>query len=287
MNQPLRTAGALLLLLLPFASAVAQGETDPAARPKVVKLGEWPPLKDSDKDRVLAMVGQFRKSDPALHEAAHKQLLAIGEPAAALLCQQVTDHVDNVNDKLFAVLDTLLEPKHAALMVRETKKPKVELRRYLVQRLCRFTDPELLPVMVATAKDKDPQTAFYAALGALALKHKESLPAVLAYSKLQWKAVGPLVAEVLPNARSNEAGSWVFEAIAKAPVPDQMAGLRIARYLAVKDHLVILRTYLSAPDHTVKKEAVNVARVMHGDAPIENLDVFKSIEMAKEWLGKI
>lgn len=287
MNPFLQTAAVALLLLVPFATATAQGDPEAKPRPKVEKLGEWPVLKDADKDRVLAMVGQFRKADPALHDSAQKQLLTLGEPAIPLLFQQVTDHADNVNDKLFPVFDTLLEPKHAALMVREAKKPKVELRRYLVQRLSRFTDPDLLPVLVATAKDKDPETAFYGALGALALKHGESLPAVLAYSKTRWKAVAPLVAEVLPNARSNEAGSWVFAAIAKAPVPDQMAGLRVARYLAVKDHLVILRTYLGASDHTVKKEAVNVARVLHGEEPIENLDVFKSIEMAKEWLGKI
>jgi hypothetical protein len=87
-------------------------------------------------------------------------------------------------------------------------------------------------------------------------------------------------------ARSNEVGAWVFEAIAKAPVPEQMTGLRFARYLAVKDQSVILRNYLQAPDHTVKKEAVNAMRVLHGEEPIETLDVFKSIEMAKEWLKK-
>lgn len=281
---PSRLAAAFALLL---PTAVALGQGGDAARPaKVEKLAEWPVLKDADKDKVLPQVGQFRKQDPALHEAAKKQLQAIGDAAMPLLFQQVTDHPDNVNADLFAVFDAVLAPKHAALMARETKKPKVELRRYLVRRLVRFTDPDLLPVLLATTKDKDPETSFFASLGALALRQKDQLPTVLAYTKMNWKTVGPLCAEVLPTARSNEVGGWVFEAIAKAPVADQMAGLRLARYLAVKDHTTILRGYLQATDHTVKKEAVNAMRVLHGEAAIENLDAFRSIEMAKEWLGK-
>ena len=70
------------------------------------------------------------------------------------------------------------------------------------------------------------------------------------------------------------------------PVADQMAGLRLLRQLAVKDHVVVVRGYLGSPDHTVKREAVNTMRVLHGEAPIENLTVFQAIEMAKEWQKK-
>lgn len=289
MNRVPRIPGLVLASLLTAATAAAQAEppaAPAAATPKSTKLAEWPPLKDADKERVLAQAGQLRKADPALHEAAQKQLISIGEGAMPLLFGQVSDQPQNSNPQLFVVFDAVLQPQHAALMVRESKKPKVELRRYLVRRLCRFTDAELLPVLVATAKDKDPETAFLAALGALALKHRESLPAVLTYTKTNWKTVGPLVAEVLPAARCNEVGAWVFEAIAKAPAADQGAGLRLLRYLAVKDQTVVMRTYLSSPENAVKKEAVNTMRVLHGEPPIENLSVFQAIEMAKVWLGK-
>jgi hypothetical protein len=287
MNRICRIAIATLVSIAPFAALVAQTDDKPKGEAqKIEKLSEWPALKETDKDRVLAMVGQFRKADPALHEAATKQLLAIGEAGMPLMFQQVSDNPNNVNTQLFAVFDTLLEPKHAALMARESKKQKVALRRYLIQRLCRFTDSEMLPVLASAAKDKDPETAFYAALGGLALKQREQLPAVLTYSKNHWREVVAICAEVLPTARSNEVGSWVFEAIAKAPAAEQMAGLRLARYLAVKDHTIILRGYLQAADGSVKKEAVNTMRVMHGEAPMENLSVFQAIEMAKEWLNK-
>ena len=284
------TLTASLAGLASIATATAQQEPQQApatpASTKVEKLAAWPTLKDTDKERVLAMAGQFRKADPALHEVAHKQLLAIGDAAMPLLFQQVTDQVENQNPQLFALFDTMLEPKHAALMAQESKKQKVELRRYLLLRLCRFTDPAMLPVLQAAIKDKDPATSFYGSLGALALQQHEALPAVLAYTKANWKTCGPLVAQVLPAARSDQAGTWVFEAIAKASAPDQMAGLRLVRYLAVKDQTVILRTYLNSSENTVKKEAVNAMRALHGEAPIENLSVFQAIEMAKEWLTK-
>ncbi|HEX5053921.1 MAG TPA: hypothetical protein VFZ65_19235 [Planctomycetota bacterium] len=274
----------LLLALAAPTEIVAQVDAKP--EPAASKLAEWPPLKQTDTDRVLALVGQFRKEDPELHAEARKQLLAIGDGAMPLLMQQVSDRTENINTDLFALFDTMLEPRHSALMARETKKPRTELRRYLVRRLCRFGDASLLPVLQTTSKDKDEATAFYASLGMLALKRREAVPAVLAYTKTQWKDVGPLVAEVLPAARSLEVGNWVCEAIAKANAADQMAGLRLLRYLGVKEHQLILRTYLQAPDHTVKKEAINTMRVMHGQEPIENLTVFQAIEMAKEWLQK-
>lgn len=272
-------AFALCLLAAPGAAQ------DPAAA-STARLSEWPALKATDADRARASIGQFRKADPALHAAAQKELLALGAGAAPILFAQVSDAPQNLNDALFAVLDALLRPEHADLMVRECGKKKVALRRYLMLRLCRFVDPKALPALQAALQDKDEATAFYAALGALALKQRDGLAGTLAYSKLRWLEVAPLAAEVLPHARSQEAGAWVFEAIVDAPVPEQMAGLRLARYLAVKDHAVILHTYLRAADHGVKKEAVNTMRVLHGEQPIENLTVFKAIEMAKEWLAK-
>ncbi len=257
------------------------------AHERPVQLEEWPKLGDTDKQRVQALVGQFRKADPKLHEAARTQLVAIGEAAVPLLFQQVTDQPNDVNAHLFAVFDVVCKPQHAALLARESKKNKVELRRYLTGRLCRFVDKEMLPVLQTAQRDADEETAFYGALGALALGRRDALPAVLDYCKTHWTETVAVVAEVLPAARSNEAGSWVFEAIAKAGVPERMTGLRLARYLAVKDHALILRGYLQSPDAAVKREAINALRVLHGEPPIENLPVFQAIEMAKEWLKKV
>lgn len=252
----------------------------PAARPT-----EWPQLKDTDKDRVTALIGQFRKEE-ALHAPARAQLIAIGAGAAPLLFQHVTDRPENQNAQLFLVLDGILRPEHAALIARESKKQKVELRRYLVEKLCRFTDKDMAPVLQATIKDKDEDTAFYASLGLLALRHKDALPAVLLRCKTGWPAVRGVVGDVLPAARSAEAAQWVFDAIGKATPVEQAAGLNLLRSLAVAEQAAAVRPYLEANDHNVKKAAVNCMRVLHGQEAIENMTVFQAIEMAKEWAKK-
>jgi hypothetical protein len=298
--RPLAPALVLLLQVLPLPCGIrAQDPPDakgspnapasqkPEPAPAATKLAEWPALKETDKERVLSLAGQFRKADPKLHEEAKQQLIALGDAAMPLLLQQVSDKDEAFNALLFSVFDEALKPAHATLMARESKKPRPDLRRYLFMRMCRFVDPELLPVLKAACKDKDEPTAYYASLGMLALKEREAVPAVIAYTKTRWKEIGAITADVLPAARSMDAGNWVFEAIAKAPAADQMAGLRLERYLAVKEHFVIMRTYLKASDHTVKKEAVNTMRVLHGEAPIENLNVFDAIQMAEAWLKKI
>jgi hypothetical protein len=284
-----RCLGKAVLLALVTVCPSAQQPGAGAAKPPPLgnRATQWPPLKDTDKERVLGLVGQFRKPETALHEPARAQLVAIGPAAVPLLLLQVSDRAENVNSHLFLVFDHLMQPEHAALMAREWRKPKVDLRRYLTQRLARFLDPEMLPILEAAAKDKDPDVAFYGAVGLLGQKRTSALPAVLANCRQRWNDVLPLCADVLPAARSAEVGSAVFEAIAKAQPADQMTGLRIARFVATKDHVVIVRTYLASADHAVKKEAVNLARVLHGQEAIENLSVFQAIEMAKEWLNKI
>ncbi|MBL8754862.1 MAG: hypothetical protein JNK15_16270 [Planctomycetes bacterium] len=271
----------LTFTLMPFVLPMLAAGQTPA------RLAEWPPIKDTDKQRVLALAGQFRKDEPRLHDEAKKSLLQLGDGAAPLLLQQVSDKECRANELLFEVFDSILGPQHGALLAREVKKDKPELRRYLVRRMCCFHDADLAGALQALVKDKDELTSFYAWLGLLALKKKEAVLPVLEYSKTHWKDVVDLVQQALTPARSLEAGELVFEAIGKAKVPDQMAGLRLARYLMVKEQGVILRTYLDAAEHTVKREAVNAARVLNGEAPIENLDVFKAIEMAKQWRAKV
>jgi hypothetical protein len=280
---------ALLLAALSLpAAAPAQDPKAPASTPaKVEKLADWPKPDEAATKTLTAVVGQFAKPEATLHEPAHKKLVGAGDPAAPIVMNAVNDRTPEINVKLFAVLDELLQPRHGALLAREVKKPKVELRRYLTLRMLKFHDAELLPTLTELRKDKDPLTAFYASLAALALQQKDAVAPVAEYSKTHWSEVGALVAEVLPAARSPEAGRWVLESIAKANAADQMAGLRLLRYLMAKEQASTLKTYLNSPDHTVKREAINAARVLHGEPPIENLPVFQVVQHQQEWLKKL
>jgi hypothetical protein len=263
------------------------GKDKPPAKQEPTKAAEWPALDKTRQDRVHALVGQFRKPDEQLHADASKQLVELGAGAAPILMRLVSDRAENQNEPIFAVLDRIVTAEHSALLTREIKNPRSELRRYVLRRLCQLAEEALRPTFEAAMADKDEQVAFYGALGALSLRDKKGLPKVMAMARSNWSDVAPLVAAVLPAARSAECGTWVFEQITNAGPVDKMTGLRLLRYLMVMDQKVILRSYLDAPDHAVKREAINTARVLHGEAPIENLPVFQAIEMAQEWLKKL
>ena len=79
----------------------------------------------------------------------------------------------------------------------------------------------------------------------------------------------------------------VWERIAQARATDKMAGLRLLRHLATLDQKTLLRSHLESPDFTVKREAINTARVLHGEAPLEKLSSFQAINLAKQWLQKL
>lgn len=290
MNDTLRTLTVTAFLAAANAAVAQDPPPKPAPAPApapATRLDEWPALKPTEKDRVRALAKQFHKEQEKLQDDARQQLAAIGAGAAPVLIRLVTDRAENVNEHVFRVLDEIVTKDHAALLAREVGSPSVELRRYLLRRLCRFGDATLVPVFTSAAADKDPDVAFYASLGLLGAGQKAGLAAVLAAARTRWAQVGDLVAEVLPAARSADCATWVFEAIAQAPPAEQMAGLRLLRYLMVEQQRMLLRTYLQASDHTVKREAINTARVLHGEAPIENLSVFQAIEMAKQWLEKL
>lgn len=269
------TAISALTTLLP-----AQEAQPPA------KLDAWPKLAAGEAERIVACITQLRHEKPEVRATGRGNLVKIGAAAVPMLFQLVLDRADNRNAEVLAVLDEILKPEHAALMARKCKEPRVELRRYLVLRLCRFGDPEMVPILRGLTKDQDVDTAWYASLGLLVLKQTEALPAVLERCKADWTGAKELVSAVLPAARGDELGRALFAAIAKAQVGDQMTGLRLARYLATKEQAIIVRGYLTAEAAQVKKEAINAMRALHGMDPIENLSVFQATEMAKEWLAK-
>ena len=58
--------------------------------------------------------------------------------------------------------------------------------------------------------------------------------------------------------------------------------------LREKDAAGIVKPYLDAETHNVKKAAINTLRVIvAGQEPLEKLSVFQAIEMANEWKKKV
>ena len=278
------TVTAALLALTTSHRARAQDGESP---PRIEKLSDWPELQKADRDRARATAKQFRKQQDKLRDAAVQKLVKMGAGVAPVLIPLVSDKAQNVNEDVFLVLDQVTDGRHAALLARETKRKSVAWRRYLMRRLAGLRDKELLPVLQKTWQDKDEEIAFYAALGMLALGDKAGLDVVLAAARQQWAERKEVIGATLEPARSSEVSLLIWERINKARAADKMAGLRLLRHLATKDQKMLLKVYLESPDFAVKREAINAARVLHGEAPLEKLSSFQAINLAKQWLQKL
>lgn len=272
----------LASMLIPVLALCAAAQKNP--EPSKVA---WPKLDAPTVEKVFAFAGQFRKEDAKLHAEAAAELTKLGAGVAPFLFQRVSDRDEATNRKIFAVLDGLLLAEHIPLLAEAGKQHPGALRAYLTQRLCQFVDPAAKPFLQAMRKDQVERTAFHAQLGCLALGDTESMHAVMEYSKTHWGEEASLIAHALSKGRSTDLANALYADLVKRKPVDQMAGLRLARYLSLPDHKVCLRVYLDSPDHQVKKEAVNVCRVLAGEDPLEKLDVFQAIKLAQEWKKKL
>ena len=287
---------ALLLFALPIASPTANAqETKDAPPPSAASttgakkpLAAWPALQAKDRDRAIVLTGQLKKDDEAVRTAARSEMLAMGAGAAPVLFQKVGDAEKELalNEELYLVFDEMLTEEHRALMAEQAKKKKIELRKYLLRRLCLMADPELKSAFEPFRKDADEQTLLFATLGLAARKDKDALLQLLEITRTDWASHVELVSKALPFARSGECALALAERMANDGNEVKAAGLRLLRYVATESEKPIIKTYLGAEDHGVVKEAVNVMRVMNGMEPLEKLSAFDVIGMAKEWQSK-
>ena len=285
-NNCITIISTVTLTLMMIAPLTSQDQK-PKSQPKVEKLSKWPALKTTESERARATARQFKKPQEKLHAAATKRLIAIGPAVAPIIIPMVSDRPESINDNLFEVLDAVLNTKHAALLARETKRPSVEWRRYLTRKLATFHDKELTPVFKQAIKDKDADIATYGAIALLSLGNHDGLEIAMLAAKQRWAEFRDIAAEVLAAGRSEKVATPIFAKIAAARPTDQMAGLRLLRYLIVKDQSMLLKRYLESSDFTVKKEAINTARVLFGEKPLDKLSSFQAIDQAKVWLNKL
>ena len=276
----------MTLTLLMIAPLTSQDQKSQPQQ-KVEKLSKWPALKTTESEKVRATARQFKKPQEKLHAAATKRLIAVGPAVAPIIIPMVNDRPESINDNLFKVLDAVLNKKHAALLARETKRPSVEWRRYLTRKLATFHDEELAPVFKNAIKDKDADIAAFGAIALLSLGNHDGLEVAMLAAKQRWDEFGDFASKVLAAGPSKKAAMPIFKKIASARSTDQMAGLRLLRYLIVKDQSALLKRYLESSDFTVKKEAINTARVLFGEKPLDKLSSFQAIDQAKTWLNKL
>lgn len=251
-------------------------------------LAAWPQLSAADRERALTLTGQLKKEDEALRKSAREELVKLGAAATPVLFQKVGDAEKELalNEELYAVFDATLTAEHRGLIAEQVKKKKIELRKYLLRRLCLMADPASKPTFDPFRKDADETVQLLANLGLAAIKDTEALLVVLEMTRKAWADHVDLVKQALPPARSSECATVVLTFMQKENNEAKAAGLRILRYVATENEQPSIKTMLTSEDHGVVKEAINALRVIHGMEPLEKLSAFDAIGMAKEWQSK-
>lgn len=274
------------LLLLVFALPLAAQASQPA-KPAAP---QWQKAERKTTERVDQLCENLKRPKEELRQAAEQELMTMPEAAVPLLIQKLSDFPSNINEPLFRVLEKLTVKEHAPLLAGYAKEKRQAIRFFVVGRLAGFADKTMEPVFTHALKDKDPEVAYRAALGLVALGDKKALPLVVARCAAAWDEIGEITMRTIAPGKSSDhtrALLDVFDQAAPDDAKTRIIALRLLRALGVKEEIMAIKIHLDSDDHATKKETINALRVIvAGQPPLEDLSVFDAIEMAKEWKAR-
>lgn len=273
--------------ILWFALAAAGSQCLPAQEIELLK--SWPEIDPQSRRRVGTLIKRLAEPgvserEAAASEKAEAALTEYGDEAGPALLGALSDRRPGRSEALARVLDRALTPRHAALLARFADRRRVAQRRYALRTLARFQDQRMAPVLAAHLEDKDPDSAFFAALGLCGVGRFEGLPTVFERCHREWHLWRPLVEECLQDARSVAGSEAALALMSPEDSLSRVTGLRLLRSLATPESKRDLQTFLAAEQHAVIKAAINTLRVVvDGDEPIPDLTVFDAVTLAEEW----
>lgn len=277
----------LCVWLAPATAHAQQTDDPPATKAEKDAKPEWP--DPSAKSRELVKLG-LRKLDDEDKEVVAKteqDLIALGPEIAPLLFRQFTDRKEAIHGSLSRILDGIVLPEHAPLLLPLLERKHGALRRDVTRRLARFRLPAMQKTLEQLRKDKDPEVDYYAALGLAGLGQFDHMEVVFERCRTDWHGANALAGEILTPVRGSEGVMWL-KAKLDGEEEDEICALRMMRFLCPKDYAGIPASRLDSRSGAAKKEAINALRVIvDGDEPLENLSVFQAIEHAKKWKARI
>ena len=282
-----RQSRATLALTFALTTAVcaAQGGAEPESRP----APEWPELsRDQARslDKACKALRRAKKADRIAELEA--DLTALGAGATPGLLDRFSDHRTNINASLVRVLDAVTADEHAPLLAEHARDRKTAVRRFVLRRLTEFRRPDMAGVFREARSDDDPEIAFQAALGLASSGDPGSMEEIFAHCIDHWVVDAGRVSHALESLRKPDTAQWVLDRMQTGVERDLVTGLRILRSVGTEDKAALIARHLDAESNPVKKEAINTLRVVvDGAEPLDNLPVFKTIELSKEWRERL
>lgn len=248
----------------------------------------WPKLPRQQAERVGELVRLLRSAKESVRARAERELAGMGSAVAPELLARMSDHRTNVNPALERVLDVVTTREHVPLLTPHLRSKKRSVRAWVLRKLAEWHVKELAPAFRKALADPDPEIAFRAAVACVSTGDLEPLDRVFARCVEGWHELPPWAHEALAGGRGPEATAWIARRIAKAPVLEQIAGVRLLRVLGDRSAVPLAASHLDSTHHALKKAAINALRVIVEDAPpLENMTVFQAIELARRWKKKL
>lgn len=292
--------------------------TPQRARPRVAFLGclgalaltavgfaqdapSWPDLPKAEEQKLTLRIRRLETTEGEANATALRETVAFGAAAVPHLLRRLAlpKPSPNAIAGVRSALDQLVTDEHGDLILPLLDERALETRRWAAHWIAHHVDAryrDRLAALVAEPEEgkpkpkvaPDPEIAFHANLALAALKDRDALLKVMEVCHTEWQSRAPVVAAVLPRARSSEMARFVIGEMQPDDERSRVTGLRMMRYLAPKDYAGAMIGYLDAGEASVKREAINALRAIVDEAPpIEELSAFTAIQEAKKWKERL
>jgi hypothetical protein len=292
-----------LVLALPaaaFAAPLAPPQ-EPEPKPEEVeRLTAWPELDKETKKTVKKEINRLRKArTPEMGETAHTALADIGAGIVPdLLPTLGKEKSDEGRARIEAALRAVTDARHTRLLAKEFGNKSVTIRMFVQRRVARFPDAgtraeaeAALTAAKALAKKQKAEKyeVYVASLAVTAAGAHDGLPELFKQAKRRWGRFGKEMRAALNAIRGPEATTWILDELREGDREEIVAGLHLLAGCGDRDTCRnVIRKHLDSTDNSIRVSAINAARgIVDGDPPLDQIPVFKAIELAKSWKSRL
>lgn len=257
---------------------------------KVTYLTEWP--KPKSKDQLITDIDRLVKATiPEMAEGGHQGLVAEGTAAVPFLLERYGKEKDE--DVLKRVKDVLVEitaPEQTRLLAKDFVHRDLLHRTFALWRCAAWPDAQIKPLaeaawakVVKQGEKADADERYAAALCATASGSLAAFDAIFEIAQKSWAKKGAELRVALEAVRGAEPTKTLLGRLG-GERKARIAALKMLAGCGDKSATGTLRPLLDDNDNEIRVVTINALRgIVDGDAPLDQLSAFESIEMAKKW----
>jgi hypothetical protein len=301
MSRPFATLLFLIPLLTPAPAAAAPRTQEPAPeqpeeqQPEEqddAKLEAWPELDSAERKQVELEVSKLRKARTDEMVIDAEAALKGGSSGAVplILTGFAREKDATTRARLAEVMEALTDARHTRLLGQEFDRKELEARVWCLRRAAAFPDPGLREVATAAlarvqarGERADPEERYAAALAAVSSGDTGGLEVLSSWANEAWPERGAELRTSLRAVRGPEATAALTPGLTGERATC-VAALRMLSAAGDDESVHAVAPYLASDDNQVRVAAINALRgIVDGDDPLEELSVFRAIELAKTW----